>query len=53
METIKRNQLDIKYTITEIKAILEGIKSRLDEMDGQFGRYVKRKYSIRAAKMKK
>lgn len=35
LETIHKNQTELKNTITEIKNILEGINSRLDATEEQ------------------
>ena len=35
IETINKNQLEMKNTISDMKNILEGIKIRLDEVENQ------------------
>ena len=49
IETMIKNQSEMKNTISEMKNTLKGIRG----LNQQFGRQGSRKYPIRAAKLKK
>ena len=52
LENIKKIQIELKNTITEIKYILEGISSRLDDMKKQICK-LEEKWKLKRRKKKK
>ena len=52
LENIKKIQIELKNTITEIKYIIEGIKSRLDDMKKQICK-LEEKWKLKRRKKKK
>ena len=53
MENIKKKQIDMKYTITEMKNTLEGINSRLDDTKEQISKLKDRVMENTEAEQKK
>ena len=53
VENINTNQLEMKYTLTEMKTTLQGINSRVDEAEDQIWKIRKQKIPTRTAKRKR